>query len=91
MANALGKLELVAGNHDAAVSAFDAALELNPELLDSLVSKSMALYFNPNGDLDVANEWAAQVSARLDALGNAASLEPFKQQVAKIRRSHGGK
>ena len=112
MANAVGKLQLVSKNFDAAVEAFDNALELNPELLDSLVSKSMALYFNPDGDVDVANLWAAQVSCaagtiatlapvhplpppppqvmqRLNDLGDAPSLDPFKNQVSKIRQQYG--
>ena len=65
MANAVGKLRMVSSDFDGAVSAFEFALELNPELLDSLVSKSMALYFNPDGPRDVANLWAGQVMSRI--------------------------
>ena len=75
MANAVGKLNLVSSNYDAAVEAFDYALELNPELLDSLVSKAMALYFNPEVKRNIANLWADQV-------GNAEWPKP--RQISRV-------
>ena len=87
MHNAMGKLELVGRDYDRAVESFDLALQLNPELLDSLVSKSMALYFDGHRFAE-AESWATEVVVRLNALGDSESLAPFKTQVAKIREQY---